>query len=192
MKYKNVKDYVIKIKQTKTLNSEIENIMRNLNLIIFSLFSLLFSCETEIAVAPEIARQMITHRNLGLGYLEENELGKAIEEFQALADTEAREPLGYANIGLANLRMGELEQAEKWLQEALNREPEHPGASLLMAMVYGATQRDGEAIGLLQNALKKHPGNVLMQYQLAQYFINSQEFANHPRAEEYMIEVVNT
>ncbi len=86
--------------------------MRKIFFLIFSLLLLLNGCKKEVVIDPETAKQMIIHRNLGLAYLEEDNPGKAIEEFQTLNNIAPEELLGYANLGLAYLRIGELKQAE--------------------------------------------------------------------------------
>ncbi len=82
-------------------------------MILFVFFS---SCEKKVEINPETARQMITHRNLGLAYLEEGRFIDAADEFKTLIDIFPDEPLGYGNLGLTYMQMsGELKQAEKWL-----------------------------------------------------------------------------
>ncbi|MBL7047770.1 MAG: hypothetical protein ISR95_09120, partial [Candidatus Marinimicrobia bacterium] len=70
------------------------------------------SCEKKVEINPETARQMITHRNLGLAYLEEGRFIDAADEFKTLIDIFPDEPLGYGNLGLTYMQMsGELKQA---------------------------------------------------------------------------------
>ena len=148
-------------------------------------------CEQKTSIDPQTARQMTIHRNLGLAYLEEDNLSAAAAEFQALIEIAPQEPLGYANLGLTYLRRGELEQAEKWLKEALNLEPDHPGMGLLLATVYELTQREKQAIRTLENTLKKHPNHMRTLYQLVQYYSNTQEPDTWQMAEDYLTRVVN-
>ena len=159
---------------------------------IIGLLLLFVGCESEVSVAPETARQMMSFRNLGLGYLEENNPGKAIEEFQKLTEIEPREALGFINIGLAHFRMGNFEQAERWLEKARSLEPNHAGASLLMGLVLAATQREQDAITLLEKALAKHPTHVRIQYQLIQYYQSSQDALQRQKAENYLTNIVNS
>ncbi|MCH7528442.1 MAG: VCBS repeat-containing protein [Candidatus Marinimicrobia bacterium] len=135
---------------------------------------------------------MITHRNLGLAYLEESKLLDARDEFLLLVEIAPREPLGYANLGLTYLRMaGGLGQAEKWLQKALRLEPDHPDIRLLLAQVHELTSRKNQAIHTLENTLKKHPNHVRTLYQLAQYYLAADDPATRQQAVERLILVVN-
>ncbi len=150
-------------------------------------------CEKRVEINPETARQMITHRNLGLAYFEEGQFQNAADEFHILIKIAPKEPLGYANLGLTYMRMtGELEQAEKWLQEALKLAPDHPDIGFLLAKVYELTGREQRAISTLENTLKKHPEHVRTLYQLALYYTNMQDLKTQERAIEYLARVVNT
>ena len=81
--------------------------------------------------------QMVSHRNLGLAYLEEERYSDAANEFKMLVKTAPNEPLGYANLGLTYMRMsGKLKQSEEWLQKALELVPNDPDIRLLLAKVY--------------------------------------------------------
>ena len=133
---------------------------------------------------------MITHRNLGLAYLEENKLQEAAGEFQALSEIAPEEPLGYANLGLTYLRMHDFEPAEKWLQEALRQEPDHPDIRLLLAKMYELTDRESQALRTLENSLKKHPNHWRTRYQLAQYDLNTQDANLRQKAEDNLAQVV--
>ncbi|MGH7496012.1 MAG: FG-GAP-like repeat-containing protein [bacterium] len=134
---------------------------------------------------------MLTHRNLGLAYLEDNKLREAAAEFQTLVEIAPQEPLGYANLGLACLRMHELEPAEKWLHEALQQEPDHLDICLLLAKVYELTDRENQAIRTLESSLKKHPNHVRTLYQLAQYYLNAQDVDLRQKAEDCLTQVVH-
>ncbi len=151
----------------------------------------LTGCGRKAAIDPLTAEQMIVHRNLGIAYLEDNNLENAIGEFQQLVDLAPQEPLGYANAGLAYLRMGDYEQAEEWLQEGLNLEPYHPDIGLLLAKVYEINFREDEAISILENTLEKYPDHSLTLYQLAQYYINTQEPDALMKAEDCLTQVVD-
>ena len=48
---------------------------------------------------------MVSARNLGIAYLEEERYSDAVKEFEILTQVAPEEPLGYANLGLAYMRM---------------------------------------------------------------------------------------
>lgn len=146
---------------------------------------------------PEIARQMIVHRNLGLAYLEENKLREAAAEFQKLIALAPGEPLGYANLGVIHFRLRQFEAAEKALHQALRLAPDHPDLCLMQARVYEFTERGEEAIQRLENSLKKNPGHVRTLHLLTQYYLNASSSGNKQkagrllRAEENLAQVVH-
>ncbi|MEE9166682.1 MAG: FG-GAP-like repeat-containing protein, partial [Candidatus Neomarinimicrobiota bacterium] len=165
---------------------------RDLFFLAWVLVLLVGGCGKRADIDPEIARQMIIHRNLGLAYLEENRLSEAAEEFQTLVNIAPKEPLGYANLGLTYLRMtGELEQAEKWLKGALRLAPDDPEVRLLMAEVYELTDRESKTIKILEHTLKRHPNHVRTLHQLAKFYIRTQGSGNLEKSENYLSKVVS-
>jgi len=165
--------------------------MRKAILLAGVLLPLMGGCRQGAEIDSQTARQIIIHRNLGLAFLEENKLQAAAGEFQVLVDIAPQELLGYANLGLTYLRLGEFEQAEEWLQKAWDLEPGHPGAGLLLAMVYDLTRREKQAIRTLEKTLKKHPNHVRSMYSLAQYFVRAEKSGTRQTGEEYIAKVVN-
>ena len=90
--------------------------------------------------------EMISHRNLGLSYLEEERYSDALNEFNMLVNIADEEPLGYANLGLTYMRMsGQLLQSEEWLEKALLLAPDDPDIMFLLAKVYELTGRQPKA-----------------------------------------------
>ena len=91
---------------------------------LLALIFLNIACEQTTTVSLEIFSKMISHRNLGLAYLEEERFNESAEEFKALIHIAPEEPLGHANLGLAYLRMNDqLVNAEKSLDQALKLSP---------------------------------------------------------------------
>ena len=68
----------------------------------------------------EKAREILSSRNLGLAYLEENKLPEAEGEFKKLVDLAPKESMGYANLGIVYLRMGKISDAESQISEGLD------------------------------------------------------------------------
>jgi tetratricopeptide (TPR) repeat protein len=167
--------------------------VKKLIICLSGLLIILSGCEKKIEIDPQTAGKMIIHRNLGLAYLEENKLQEAKEEFQALIDIAPHEPLGYANLGLTYLRMmNELDQAERWLQKALELESDHSGARLLLAKVFELTNRESQAIDILEITLENQPYHVQTLYQLTQYYMNIEDKEIRQKAEDYLARIVNT
>ena len=94
--------------------------------ILLALILLYIACDQTTTVSSEIFSKMISHRNLGLAYLEEERLNESAEEFKALIHIAPEEPLGHANLGLSYLRMNDqLVNAEKSLDQALKLSPDN-------------------------------------------------------------------
>ena len=162
--------------------------------LLLALFLFLFiGCERHIEVDRKTFEQMVSHRSLGLAYLEEERYSAAAEEFRNLITIAPKEPMGYANLGLTYLRMSdEFENAERWLQKALVIEPDHPEIRFLLAKVYELTDREPLAINTLEKTLSKHPNNILTLYQLVQFYTHKQTPILITKAEEYLTKIVNS
>ena len=104
---------------------------------LLALIFLNIACEQTTTVSSEIFSKMISHRNLGLAYLEEERFNESAEEFKALIHIAPEEPLGHANLGLAYLRMNDqLVNAEKSLDQGfLRRVNEYIGVQCLQIMI---------------------------------------------------------
>ena len=74
--------------------------MRKFLLVLFLFLLFFIGCERQIAVDQKTFEQMVSHRSLGLAYLEEERYSVAAEEFRNLITIAPKEPLGYANLGL--------------------------------------------------------------------------------------------
>ena len=116
------------------------------NIFIILIILLNVNCERQVTVDESTYSEMISHRNLGLSFLEEERYSDALNEFEMLVNIADEEPLGYANLGLTYMRMsGELQQSEEWLQKALLLAPDHPDILFLLAKVYELTGRHPKA-----------------------------------------------
>ena len=157
--------------------------------LLLALFLFLFiGCERHIEVDRKTFEQMVSHRSLGLAYLEEERYSAAAEEFRNLITIAPKEPMGYANLGLTYLRMSdEFENAERWLQKALVIEPDHPEIRFLLAKVYELTDREPLAINTLEKTLSKHPNHILTLYQLVQFFSQKKIPPLITKTDEYLI-----
>ncbi|HKJ66374.1 MAG TPA: FG-GAP-like repeat-containing protein, partial [bacterium] len=158
---------------------------------LLGLLLLFTGCVRQQKVSEELARRMITHRTLGLAYLEESKLSEAAGEFRTLIDIAPREPLGYANLGLTYLRMGEFGQADSILREALDLAPNNPDIVLILAKVYEVSNQGEEAIQVLERSRNANPEHVRTLYELAQFYENSKESQAPRRAEELLIRVAD-
>ncbi len=133
---------------------------------------------------------MITTRTMGLAYLEENKLPEAETAFKELIRIAPDEALGYANLGLVYIRLGNYQEAEKQLRFALERAAVDPEIQLNLAEVLILTNREDQAIVLLEETLRHHPDHIRTLYKLGQIYAKSKDPQLSLRAEELLTRVL--
>ena len=145
--------------------------------------------EQEIGIGS--FNKLISHRNLGLGYLEEERYSDGAREFMSFIAIAPKEASGYANLGWIYLQSpGKLDSAEIMLIHAMELSPYNPDIAFLVAKMYELTNRQNDAIEVLQNTLKQSPEHVLTLYQLSEYYRQPSEHFNLGKAEELLLDIV--
>jgi hypothetical protein len=76
------------------------------------------------------------------------------------------------------------------LQHAMKLSPDNPDIAFLAAKMYELTNRQNEAIKVLQNTRKQSPEHVLTLYQLSEYYRQPSAAFNLQKAEELLQEIV--
>jgi Tfp pilus assembly protein PilF len=160
---------------------------------ILYLFSLLFfilapGCEKDKVPDHGQIRNLLSHRSLGLAYLEENQLDKALTEFKRVIEIAPDEALGHANLALTYLRKTQYQEAEKHARKALelSREPE---IHLIYAEVLERTGKPDAAITELQHSVKAFPNHIPSQYKLAQLHLRSSHTNRYQKAETNLLAI---
>ncbi len=152
----------------------------------------MYNCSNKVDVDQSTFEQMVSIRNLGLAYLEEERNSDAVEEFQRLIEIAPKEPLGFANLGLAFMRMnGMLQQSEDWLTSGLKLAPDNPDIRLLTAELYQLTNRQEQAIEMLENTLVNSPNHLKTLYELALSYSKIKNIESNKNAIKYMRKVVD-
>ena len=154
----------------------------------FMITLLLLSCGGDDS---QKARDMITTRTMGLAYLEENNLPEAETAFKQLVSIAPKEALGYANLGLVYIRMGNYTEAEIQLKEALIIEPYDPEIQLNLSEVLILTNRQDQAIQLLEETVNHHPDHIRTSYRLGQIYTRSDDPSIRTKGEKLLIKVVS-
>ncbi|MBI4552756.1 MAG: tetratricopeptide repeat protein, partial [Candidatus Latescibacteria bacterium] len=113
---------------------------------------------------PGAWKVAITHKNLGLAYLERDDYEHATREFEIVCTTVPDEPLGYANLALAYLNRNLLDQAEQAAKQAIDRADDDAAVRAILADVYTAQGKDDRAIQTLDEALEHDPSAVRVRY----------------------------
>ena len=132
---------------------------------------------------PAVQAAISEAQNLGLAYLEENQLQQAEDAFRQLIALNPQDPAGYANLGIVYLRSGNVESAEEYLLAGLERAPNDPDIPLSLAVVYEQTERIDQARSLIEAALERNPEHVQTLFTRAQLYRDDialvSTYANH-------------
>ena len=151
-----------------------------------------YNCKNKVTVDIDTFSEMVSHRSLGLSYLEEERYSDALKEFNFLVKIADKEPLGYTNLGLTYMRMsGQLQQSEEWLKKALVLAPDDPEIIFLLSKVYELTGRQLDAKNSLENILKNHPYHIRTLYQLGLSYSKSNDPNDLTKAEHYFSKISN-
>ncbi len=162
----------------------------NLFFIVFLLPLILYSCGGKKIDEKERAREILSSRNLGLAYLEDNKLPEAEEQFKKLIDLAPKEAMGYANLGIVYLRMSKIDEAEKEIQHGLDLEPDNADIRLILATIYDMSDREDQAITELQDILRKNPGYVKALFSLSDIYSKRNDPASAAKREECLKGIV--
>ena len=126
---------------------------------------------------PEVFDTILSHRNLGLAYLQENRLEAAQAEFTHLIQALPCDPLGYANLGLTYLRDDDPERALVPVEKALILDPENTAVRLILAEIYLAQGLDDQAREELIRVVEQAPRHLMAQYKLVELYARAQDDA---------------
>jgi tetratricopeptide (TPR) repeat protein len=144
--------------------------------------------------SADVARSkaVISHRTLGLAYLEENNLEAAEAEFQQLIQLAPQEALGYANLGIVYMRMGRYEEAEENLKRAVEISPDDPDIRLNLAKVYDLVDKEQASREELEKTIEINPDHVQSLYSLAESYQNLTDEYSVSQWEKYLRKIVET
>src|SRR5262245_14356727 len=141
------------------------------SLIFIAILALISGCKSQQTLDQNALLQIFAHRNLGLGYLEENRLNDAQKEFQTLIASVPDEAMPHANFGLSLLLDNEFANAESELVEAAKLDPKNPDIRLIFAEVLNNAGRSKEALDQLRQGLQENPKHLRCNYRAAQILI---------------------
>jgi tetratricopeptide (TPR) repeat protein len=91
----------------------------------------------------------------------------AIDDYIAVQRTNAERPESHVNLGLLYAERGDAQAAEREYRAALKLAPFDVRASVNLADLYRALQRDAEGEALLHDALREHPKEASLYHALA-------------------------
>ena len=97
------------------------------------------------------------HLNLGVGLEAAGDSDGALRCYEAVLALDADNPFANYNIGKLWFTRNLLQPAERHLRAALERKPDFPEASLVLANVLGAVGNAAGAVGLFEKAVQSRP-----------------------------------
>ena len=158
---------------------------------LFTAILFINGCNNKIEFDVKTYESMVSCRNRGLAYLEEENFIEAAKQFEILTRIAPKEPLGFANLGLTYMRSdGELKRSEIWLKKALELKPDNPNIRLLLALSYELSNSDSQAFKMLRNTLKSSPGHVQTLYKLYLYYLKIENPASQKKAKEHLNTII--
>ena len=161
-------------------------------IILFIIFFISAGCVQQEMDADSF-NKLLSHRNMGLAYLEEERYTDAVKEFMSFINIAPSEAFGYANAGWAYLQSpGKLDSAQIMLEQAMKLSPDNPDIAFLAAKMYELTNRTIKAIELLENTKNKYPEHVLTLYQLYEYYLQPNVALDLKKAEELLQRIAET
>ena len=149
------------------------------------------SCEKQVAYDFDEYEKMVSLRNLGLAYIEEENFIEAINVFKVLIELAPNEPLGYANLGLAYLNLDEnYDLAEPLIKKAIDLDSDNPDVRNLLVLYYELINNDSLAKRVLNNNIKKFPNHIPTLYKLFQYSLKNKKGNFNAQNQEYLTKII--
>ena len=161
------------------------------SLILIAILAFIPGCKSEQNLDQNALIQIFAHRNLGLGYLEENRLTEAQKEFQTLITSVPDEAMPHANLGLAFLRNNDPAHAESELKQAIKLDPMNPDIRLIFAEVLTHAGRNKDALDQLQQGLQQNPKHLRCNYRAAQILLQEGNKQNPAAIKQHLENVLS-
>lgn len=128
------------------------------------LLLLLLACSSAPSPTRDTWIEAISHKNLGLAYLDRADLDGAVAEFDTVCALIPDDPTGYANLALTYLRRQEIDEAERAIDRAVRVARDDGEVRTIQADVYIARGNQSRAVEVLEEALRYSPTNVAIRY----------------------------
>lgn len=138
---------------------------------------------------PAVREALIQAQNLGLAYLEENQLDEAEAAFLEVIARNPKDAGGLANLGVINLRRGAFDKAVTFLQDAQRLDPSDPSIPLSLAEAHQQLEQIQRARSVIAQALDRTPDHIPTLYKRAQLYADDPaEMPEYVRALEAVLE----
>src|SRR5262245_17214297 len=113
--------------------------------------------------------ELDAHRDRGAAWFENEEFGRAIEEFTTCTRL-GGEAADWANLGLALCLDERWDDALPALEKAQKRDPKLPQVSFGLGLVYKKLGRNEEAIARFEHVIEADPGGAASHYNLGDLY----------------------
>ena len=136
-------------------------------------------------------QELLSHRNRGLAYIEEEQYLDAVKQFKSFIDVVPFEASGYANLGWSYLQLpNKLDSAEIYLLEAEELSLGNSDIVFMVSKMYELTDRNKEAKEKLHTIIDNTPDHLLSLYQLSEFYRNPSNAQNLIKTEELLLQVL--
>ena len=126
----------------------------NIIYIIYILIICFSGCTKKQQIDKDKYEQLLSFRNSGLAYIEEEQYLNAVNQFKSFIEVAPFEASGYANLGWSYLQLPDkLDSAEFYLLEAARLSKNNSDISFIVAKMYELTDRKPAAIKQLQSII---------------------------------------
>ena len=103
-------------------------------------------------------------KNLGIGYLEQDQTTDAERVFREVVRSAPDEVLGYTNMGATFLRQSKIDSALAWLNEASRRAPDNTHVLHLISEAHVAVGQWSEAVDALDRAVAADSDDAVTRF----------------------------
>ncbi|HIG47597.1 MAG TPA: tetratricopeptide repeat protein [candidate division Zixibacteria bacterium] len=114
--------------------------------------------------SPDPWQKAVSHKNLGLAYLDRNDFDNAVKEFEIVIDMLPDEPLGYADLAVAYLKLQRPGRAIDFITEAKERAPDDGEVLSIQSDVEAAQGNRQQSLEILEQAVQLNPVDARLRY----------------------------
>ena len=118
-------------------------------------------------------------KDLGNAYLEAGYYNKALEQYDFLLEGDLPDSIRSdvcAKKGIALFYLGQIEESKKTLAECLSRFPSSAEATCFLGQIEASESNPEKSLEYLEKAIQKDSSYVEAWYQLARYYMNTNEY----------------
>ena len=166
--------------------------MKNpITLIIYIIIICFSGCATNKQLEKEEYQLLLSYRNRGLAYIEEEQYLDAVRQFKSFIDIAPFEASGYANLGWAYLQLpNKLDSAEIYLLEAEELSQGNSDIVFMVAKMYELSDRNLVATERLHSIIDNRSDHVMSLYQLSEFYRISSETKDIMKSEKLLSQIL--